>query len=216
LLIKKKSNTTFTAAFKFPGSDSTRALGINKADQIVGNFIKATQSHSFLAQASPAGTVGSFLQLDFPGSLGTSANGINTAGKIVGAFADRNRREHGFLARPLQAHLPIHVKLSSVFPNQKPLRITFFSTDDFDATAILPDTVRFGVLDIPGPVPSGATPVQVDVEDVNHDDTLDLVLFFDPQDTGLQCSDTTASLIGQLDDGQVFGGAEKVKVKCEQ
>jgi hypothetical protein len=45
---------------------------------------------------------------------------------------------------------------------------------------------------------------------------LDLVLFFDPQDTGLQCSDTTASLTGQLDDGQVFGGVEKVKVKCSQ
>jgi len=216
LLIKKKTNTIFTAAFKFPGSDSTRAVGINKAGQIAGTFAKATQAHGFLAQASTAGTVGSFLQLDVPGSLGTGANGINTAGKIVGAFADQNRREHGFLARPLYTRLPILVKLSSVFPNQKPLRITFFSTDDFDATSILPDTVRFGVLDIPGPTPSGATPIQVMTKDVNHDGRDDLLLYFNVQDLGLQCSDTVVSLEGQTDSGDPIGGQAPIKVKCKR
>ena len=216
MLLKKKPNTTVSTTFLFPGSNSTHALGINKGGQIVGNFIKATQSHGFLAQASPAPAVSSFLQLDVPGSLGTAANGINTAGKIVGAFADRNNREHGFLARPLQARLPIHVKLSSVFPNQKPLRITFFSTDDFDATSILPDSVRFGVLDLPGPTPSGALPTQVVMKDVNLDGREDLLLYFNAQDLGLQCDDTVVSLEGQTDSGELIGGQEPIKVKCKR
>jgi probable HAF family extracellular repeat protein len=206
---------TFIIPFMFSGSNRTEAYDINNVNSIVG-FFENSRPHGFLTRARGHSAVDPPLQIDVPGSVMTIAYGVNNANEIVGGFSRNGVTHYGFLARPLHTRTPTHINLGNSIPSQQTTHVTFFSTADFDATSILPDTVRFGVLDIPGPVPSGATPVQVDVEDVNHDDTLDLVLFFDPQDTGLQCSDTTASLIGQLDDGQVFGGAEKVKVKCEQ
>ena len=65
----------------------------------------------------------------------------------------------------------------------------FFSTADFDVTSILPETVRFGVLDI-SRIPSDAQSTQIVMKDINPDGVLDLVLWFSRQESGLTCDST--------------------------
>lgn len=211
----KKNATAFTT-IHFPDSENTSVYGINNLRQIVGSFRMRSQihqGHGFLAQASPLGKVGSFLQLDFPGRSPTIAYGINNAGKIVGQIGIEP--SHGFLARPLHARTPTRVTLGSTNPTQQVTHVSFFSTAAFDTASILPDTVRFGALDNPG-VPSGARPTQVVRKDVNHDGREDLLLYFNVQEMGLQCGDTVVSLEGQTNSDQPIGGQAPIKVKCKR
>src|SRR6266478_8098356 len=90
------------SAFSFtqvdaPNATLTRALGINDAGQIVGDFRNSTGTHGFLD------TGGSFTQIDVPGAITTEALGINDAGQIVGLFVASEGGGHGFLATPVAA-----------------------------------------------------------------------------------------------------------------
>src|SRR5260370_515410 len=83
------------SAFNFtqvdaPNATLTRALGINDAGQIAGDFRNSTGTHGFLD------TGGSFTPLDVPGTSFTTAFGINDAGQIVGFFTD-STGSHAFL-----------------------------------------------------------------------------------------------------------------------
>jgi len=214
-LLWKKNATMFTTVH-FPGSTVTLTYGINNLRQIVGTFRTGSQihlGHGFIAHASPLGKVGSFLQLDFPGRAPTIPYGINNAGKVVGQIGIEP--SHGFLARPLHVSTPAQVNLDGILHSQQVTHVTFFSTADFDAASILPATVRFGVLDISGPAPSGATPTQVVVKDVNHDGRKDLLLYFNVGDLGLQCADTIVSLEGQTNADGPIGGQAPIKVRCK-
>src|SRR5260370_24870246 len=83
------------SAFNFtqldaPNATLTRALGINDAAQIVGDFRNSTGTHGFLD------TGGSFTPLDVPGATTPKALRINDAAQIVGVFTN-SPGSHGFL-----------------------------------------------------------------------------------------------------------------------
>ena len=52
--------------------------------------------------------------------------------------------------------------------------------------------------------------MRVDLEDVNGDGDADLLLFFNTQDTGIQCRETSASLTGKTVSGQVIEGSDAI------
>lgn len=95
------AGTAVPTTVDFPGSDGTRAYGINKAGDIVGTYelrdpAVVVHSHGFLLAN------GHFTTIDFPGGFGTEAYGINAAGDIVGVYWDNRgayRGRHGFLMR---------------------------------------------------------------------------------------------------------------------
>ena len=76
---------------------------------------------------------------------------------------------------------------------------------DFDATTVDPVSVGFG--------PNGATETHGHghVQDVDDDGDLDLVLHFRTRETGIQCGDTEASLIGESFDGQGIEGTDAIQ-----
>src|SRR3982750_1909361 len=91
---------TYTTIDDAPGPD---LKGINKAGQIVGNYVDVTSftSRSFLKDGGTFTTndvynspidhgflldKGNYTTIDFPGSVSTEANGINIAGQIVGTY----------------------------------------------------------------------------------------------------------------------------------
>ena len=84
------------------------------------------------------------------------------------------------------------------------------TTDSFDATTVDPLTVKFG--------PNGATESHSKghIEDVDGDGDDDLVLHFSTEATGIQCGQTSASLIGKTFDGQEIEGSDSiVTVGCK-
>ena len=88
--------------------------------------------------------------------------------------------------------------------------VAILTTDTFDATTVDPLNIRFG--------PEGAEAHgKGHLQDVNHDDEPDLVLHFKTQETGIQCSDTSAFLTGETVDGDPIQGSDAIKtVGCKQ
>ncbi len=106
------------------------------------------------------------------------------------------------------------------------LPVVIFSTRDFDATKVRPETVRFG--------PNRARPVHGEgddqdddredrreqergreklghIEDINGDRLPDLVLHFRIQDIGFTCADTQATLTGFTLRRERISGSDKVQ-----
>jgi probable HAF family extracellular repeat protein len=81
--------------FTYPGSQFTRALGINNWGQVVGQYSDATGLHGF------AGTPDHLRSIDVPGGSQTEADAINDWGQIVGFYTDATGNSHGFLETPL-------------------------------------------------------------------------------------------------------------------
>jgi len=84
------------------------------------------------------------------------------------------------------------------------ITVAILTTPTFDATEVDPTTVRFGKTG------TEASPVQVAFQDADGDGTLDLVLHFRTQDTGLQCGDTSASLTSKTVSGQAIMGSDAI------
>lgn len=78
------------------------------------------------------------------------------------------------------------------------LPVAILSSGSFDATKINPATVRFGRAG------TEASPVHSSLVDVNGDGTLDMVLQFNTQATGIQPGDTQVVLMGRMIDGTPF------------
>lgn len=79
---------------------------------------------------------------------------------------------------------------------------------DFDARQVDPASVRFG--------PNAATATRHQVMDVDHDRDADLLLFFETEESGIACGDTTASLTGATYAGQAITGSDAIKtVGCK-
>jgi hypothetical protein len=99
----------------------------------------------------------------------------------------------------------------SINPKSKGnIPVAILTTGDFDATTVDPLSVEFG--------PDGATEShgRGHIEDVDGDGDDDLVLHFRTQDTGIQCGDTSASLIGETSGGQAIEGSDSINtVGCK-
>jgi len=95
--------------------------------------------------------------------------------------------------------------INSVQPRSRGrISVAIMTTATLDATTVDWTTVRFGATG------TEAVPVQTVVKDVNHDEFPDLLLYFDTEETGLQCGDILASLTGQTFDGQLVEGSDSV------
>jgi hypothetical protein len=82
--------------------------------------------------------------------------------------------------------------------------VAILTTPTFDASTVDPTTVRFGITG------TEAIPVQATLANVNGDGTLDLVLRFRTQDTGLQCGNTSALLTGKTVSGRAIQGSDAI------
>ena len=85
------------------------------------------------------------------------------------------------------------------------LPVAILSNIDFDALDVDDETVTFG--------PGSATAQRIKEKDVDHDGDMDLVLYFDPSETGISCGDVSAALFGETNDGILITGEESVTVK---
>jgi hypothetical protein len=96
-----RKNGTYTE-FTYPGSKSTRFLGVTAHDYIVGSYVdKSGNTHGFLL-ISPLWKPGTKWQsLDDPNAAGTTvATGVNIHQDVVGYYIDHSGTTHGFLATP--------------------------------------------------------------------------------------------------------------------
>jgi hypothetical protein len=93
----------------------------------------------------------------------------------------------------------INVKSKGVIP------VAILTTNSFDATAVDPNTVRFGRNG------TEAQPVHFALADADGDGDRDLILHFRTEDTGLQCGDTLASVRGQTFSGAAIEGSDSVR-----
>lgn len=81
--------------------------------------------------------------------------------------------------------------------------VAILTTDEFDATTVAPETVRFG--------PGEAEPVHYALEDVDGDGDTDMILHFKTQETGISPGDTEAALIGETFGGIYIEGSDSVR-----
>jgi hypothetical protein len=84
------------------------------------------------------------------------------------------------------------------------VQVAILTTETFDGLTVAASSVQFGA--------SGASIVHRTghLEDVDGDGDLDVVLHFHTQETGIQCSDTEASLKGETFDGQPIHGSDSI------
>ena len=113
------------------------------------------------------------------------------------------------LSRQAEITVPIDLKPGEEPTTINPLRdgmvpVAILSTQDFDATAVDPGTVRFSNSD--------AAAVRSMHDDVNADDRTDLVLLFRNRETGIACGDEEATLGARTRDGVVVTGSEAIRV----
>ena len=84
--------------------------------------------------------------------------------------------------------------------------VAILTTEDFDATTVDADTVRFG----PGEAEKAHK--RAHVEDVDRDGDLDMVLHFKCQETGIEPDAEEACLQGTTYDGQDIQGCDSVRI----
>lgn len=90
--------------------------------------------------------------------------------------------------------------------NNKPLEVAILTSEAFDASGIDASTVTFG--------PDSALCFEdYSMEDVDHDGDADMVLRFDVQATGIDCTCDTAELTGLTFAGEEFSSQGRVNVK---
>ena len=96
---------------------------------------------------------------------------------------------------------PVNPKSKGVLP------VAILSSAMFDASAIDPNTLRFGPGQT-GPVENG-----VHREDVDNDGTIDLMLQFPIQQLGVESNTSQLCLTGEFPDGPIFWACDTVKIR---
>lgn len=88
----------------------------------------------------------------------------------------------------------------------KSLKVAIVGSTDFDALQVDPATVMFG--------PNQQSPKRYKGQDYNRDGFSDLVLTFQPNETGIACGDTEATLTGETYGGEAaVEGSDTFTVK---
>ena len=130
---------------------------------------------------------------------------------LVGAFADDDGGEDSGSAYIFSLSsatvVTIDIKpgteANSINPNSNGLvAVAILTEGEFDALQLDPDTARFG--------PGEAAAARYTVADVDRDGDQDLVLHFRIQETGIACTDTQATLVGELYDGSEVTGTDSI------
>jgi len=80
--------------------------------------------------------------------------------------------------------------------------VAILGTDEFYVEEVSPETVRF----------AGASPVRCTLVDVDGDDDLDLLLYFNTPDLELDVSTNEATLTGETVQGAAIEGSDEVIV----
>ena len=89
------------------------------------------------------------------------------------------------------------------------IRVAILSGNGFDATEVLPNTVRFGANG------TEAAPVNFVLRDVDGDGNRDMILRFLIQETGIECGQTSALLTGETSAKQLIQGSDSITtVRC--
>jgi hypothetical protein len=147
---------------------------------------------------------------DIPGRFALDFVPTGTLGPVTSVFFDLAT------VSPLIETVTIDIKPgntpNSINPgsNQK-IPVAVLTTETFDATQIDPLTVVFG------PGEASESHGRSHIEDVDKDGDADLVLHFRVQESGIQCSDTEATLSGETFDGRPITGSDAIRtVPCPE
>ncbi|MBI5649417.1 MAG: glycoside hydrolase family 16 protein [Chloroflexi bacterium] len=82
--------------------------------------------------------------------------------------------------------------------------VAILTTDNFDATTVDMQTIRFGATG------TEAVAAKSALEDVNKDSHIDLILHFDTQAIGINCGGTSGVLTGKTLSGQQIKGTDSI------
>jgi hypothetical protein len=85
------------------------------------------------------------------------------------------------------------------------IQVAILTDNGFDATTVLPDTVRFGSTG------TEVAPVNFVLRDADGDGDIDMILRFPIQDAGIQCGQTAAFLRGQTSEGHSIEGSDFIR-----
>jgi len=103
--------------------------------------------------------------------------------------------------------IAIDIKPGSINPRSRgKIRVAILTTVSFDAATVDATRVRFG------PTGSEAAMVSSVLQDIDGDGDLDLILQFNTQGSGIDCSTTSGSVTGQTIDGTAIQGTASIKV----
>lgn len=133
-----------------------------------------------------------------------------TGGAATEPDEDGDRTHIDWNVPTFHINVDIDIKPGS-YPNSINLKskgkipVAILTTDTFDAATVDPTTVRFGATG------AGAFPVHFALEDVDDDGDYDLILHFKTKETGIQCGDAFAFLIGNTFNGQAIKGADSIR-----
>jgi uncharacterized membrane protein len=87
-------HTGFFRELSFGSGTDTQALGIDRADELVGSYLDTDRRmHGFLWAKGRLRTIDDPL-----GAGGTVVNGLDNSGRLVGFYVDGTGATHGFLA----------------------------------------------------------------------------------------------------------------------
>lgn len=129
------------------------------------------------------------LKLDEPVTIRRGSCGDGGGAKQRDRERDDDRKQGGTV-RPRMS-----VLVRSVNPrSNRPIPVAIRSTEEFDATSIDVDSVRFGR--------KGARPEQAMTRDVDDDGYTDLVLVFRARDVGFKSGDRSVKLTARTKDGR--------------
>jgi probable HAF family extracellular repeat protein len=192
------------------GGVSSYAYGINNRGQIVGDsFDSYGRSHAFLYENGEMIDLGNWLGKSY-------ARAINNRGQIVG-FAYTNGGLHAVLWNPIIDYMTVSI---DIMPNSDTNRINLsssgvtpvaiLSSDIFDATTIIPETVNL----------EGARVRMVGKhgkylchdEDVDEDGLLDMVCQIYTAQFMLEKGETVAVMEAETFDGTAISGEDTINI----
>ncbi|MFN8494661.1 MAG: choice-of-anchor tandem repeat NxxGxxAF-containing protein [Caldilineaceae bacterium] len=188
------------------------ALSINTGGGVAFQALLDAGSEGIFTGPDPVAdkvmTIGDPLLGSTVTGLAFSREGLNDMGQLAFRAALADGRQVIVRADPM-SKVTIDIQPGEAPASLNPrsrgvIPVAILTTATFDATTTDPLSVKFG--------PHGATEAhgRGHVEDADGDGDLDLVLHFRMQDTGIQCGDTSASLIGKTFSGQAIRGADSI------
>jgi hypothetical protein len=204
---------TTTQGTAFSGNQYIDKVNVNTPLALISVSAPAasdlTEENFFVMQFSSALTAsGGTISLAIPG--GNNREGVCTSTDCYFGNTFRSTIAGNVTTTPIPPLVIIDVA-----PGKHPniinlksggfVRVAILSQGIFDAIQVDPTTTKFG--------PSEIGSIRYKVKDVDYDGDEDLLLSFRIQQTGIVCSDTEASLIGELYDGTPITGTDFIQTK---